>query len=65
MFRDPNLPTIGVIGSYGSGKTSMLNLATFYAMQPTGYENAGFTGDVLLCRVEAWGRAKARFASSE
>lgn len=67
--------TIGVVGPYGSGKSSLINLVEHYLYRKTDtwYENQSkedsgdssaniFYGKIILCRVDGWGRTKGSIA---
>lgn len=51
--------TIGLIGSYGSGKSSVLNLIEYYVE----HDSPGSQKSrILICRVTGWGRTKGSVA---
>ncbi len=69
MFRE--LKTIGVVGQYGIGKSSLLNLVEYYLNNPCETSKAFssvhddsdfFYGKLLICRVDGWGRIKGSIA---
>ena len=65
--------TVGIVGTYGSGKTSLLNIVEYYLnhrrelepKEPVGSdqrEENSFQGKIVLCRVDGWGRSKSSVA---
>ncbi len=65
--------TVGVVGTYGSGKTSLLNIVEYYLnnrreLKPKEFLESGvgegisFKGQIVLCRVDGWGRSKGSVA---
>ena len=65
--------TVGIVGPYGSGKTSLLNIVEYYLNNRAELEpkqSAGsdrrkgnsFRGSIVLCRVDGWGRSKGSVA---
>ncbi len=69
LLKAKKMRTIGVVGSYGSGKTSLLNLTEHYLLHhesdgcSEGSEpNALFSGEIIVCRVDGWGRTKGSIA---
>lgn len=70
ILINENLKTIGVVGAYGCGKTSLLNIVEYYLQNrdaviksdnPDKNEQI-FIGDILVCRVDGWGRSKGSVA---
>jgi hypothetical protein len=68
-----NTRTVGIVGTYGSGKTSLLNIVEYYlnhrreleSKEPVGSdrgERNSFRGEIVLCRVDGWGRSKGSVA---
>jgi len=57
---------IGIIGSYGSGKSSLINLVEHYlkdlSLQRANYPNQLYSGEIILCRVDGWGRKRGTVA---
>jgi hypothetical protein len=68
------LRTVGVVGQYGCGKSSLLNLTQYYLDNPRemstafidnrsiDYNADFFHGKLLICRVDGWGRIKGSIA---
>jgi ABC-type cobalamin/Fe3+-siderophores transport system ATPase subunit len=66
------LKTVGVIGQYGSGKSSLLKLVEYYLMinrhvvsstfQSVSRDSDVFYGDLFICWVDGWGRIKGSIA---
>jgi len=65
--------TVGIVGTYGSGKTSLLNIVEYYLNNRTELEpeqsvgsnrrkGNSFRGSIVLCRVDGWGRSKGSVA---
>lgn len=65
--------TVGVVGTYGSGKTSLLNLVEYYLknrleLRMAGSKESGvqgrdyFKGEIVLCRIDGWGRVEGSVA---
>jgi hypothetical protein len=65
--------TVGIVGTYGSGKTSLLKIVEYYlnhrreldpkeSVQPDRGEGNSFQGKIVLCRVDGWGRSKGSVA---
>ncbi len=55
---DERLPKIGLVGPYGSGKSSILNLVSHYLYNPEEV-NARFNGrakEFIICSVSTWGQ---------
>jgi hypothetical protein len=58
--------TIGIVGPYGSGKTSLLNMVEHHLLshsedwsEISDYAfKSKFSGKIILCRVDGWGRTK-------
>jgi energy-coupling factor transporter transmembrane protein EcfT len=61
--------TVGVVGTYGSGKSSLLNIVEYYLnnrneLEPKGSaeSDAGkgisFKGQTVICHIDGWGRSK-------
>lgn len=62
----PDLPTIALVGAYGSGKSSVLNLVEYFLSNPDQLESRLSSNRigvrlvfsarrVLLCRISTWG----------
>ena len=58
--------SIGVIGPYGCGKSSLLNLIEYYlentselGLCPT---NPSFSGRIIRCKIDGWGRVSGTVA---
>lgn len=63
ILRGEKIRTVGIIGPYGTGKTSLLNLTEFYLQERQHrLPSTAFSGDVILCRVHGWGRIKGSIA---
>ena len=67
------LRTIGVVGTYGCGKTSLLNLVEYYlndegisdvnkSLSQDGLKDNQFEGEILVCKIDGWGRSKGSVA---
>jgi hypothetical protein len=65
--------TVGIVGTHGSGKTSLLNIVEYYlnhrreleSKEPVGSdrgEGNSFRGEIVLCHVDGWGRSKGSVA---
>jgi hypothetical protein len=59
--------SIGIVGPYGSGKSSFVNLVEYYLIRhPKTEQNSDqselFSGEFILCRVEGWGRVSGTVA---
>jgi hypothetical protein len=61
-LRGERIRTVGIVGPYGTGKSSLLNLTQHYLHHPQELTGAGFDGEVIVCRVDGWGRTKASSA---
>ncbi len=68
-----SIQTIGVIGPYGCGKSSLLNLIEYYLINKDimhmkdqsnfqGRNERTFLGNFVVCRVDGWGRTKGSIA---
>lgn len=53
------LRSIGIIGQYGSGKSSLLKLVINYLHL---CQNSQFKGKVIVCNIDGWGRYKGSVA---
>ena len=67
IVTDTHLKTIGVVGIYGCGKTSLLNLVEYDLDSENLTEHPHtsgqkFKGDILICRVDGWGRTHGSIA---
>lgn len=58
--------SIGIVGPYGSGKSSLVNLVEHYLKCPpperTSDKSQHYTGEIILCRVDGWGRTSGTVA---
>ena len=63
-LRSYRLRSVGIIGRYGSGKSSLLNLVEFYLNQPVqaGEQDKTYSGKTIVCRVDGWGRYQGSIA---
>lgn len=57
-----HLKTVGIVGPYGSGKSSLLNLIEIYVNNQSRPSGANFKGQILVCRINGWGRNKGSIA---
>lgn len=66
LLRNEKIQTIGIVGPYGCGKSSLINLIKTSLMQPFKPQNHNiekiFEGNVLTCQVDGWGRSKDSIA---
>jgi hypothetical protein len=55
---------IGVVGPYGSGKSSLLNLVEYYLNQNHHFStsNKSSSTELILCRIDGWGRVSGSVA---
>lgn len=51
--------SIGILGPYGTGKSSLINLIQYYLEQNT---VTGFKGEIITCKVDGWGRVSGTVA---
>lgn len=67
MLRATPLKTIAVVGSYGCGKSSIINMVDEYLKTPEGFQrNLNSTQDehlinsdnIIICKVHGWGLQK-------
>lgn len=61
MLLQRSAKSVGLIGSFGTGKSSILNLIEYYICRRNKLsrektEQALFKGDVICCRLDGWGR---------
>jgi hypothetical protein len=61
-LRMKSIQTVGIVGPYGTGKTSLLNLVEFYLDRPSEKASDSFDGEIVICRVDGWGRIKGSAA---
>lgn len=58
--------SIGIVGPYGSGKSSFVNLIEYYLHHPplecTCDPSQQFRGEIILCRIDGWGRVSGTVA---
>lgn len=58
--------SVGVVGPYGSGKSSFVNLVEYYLSNPESVPNSEqphqYRGQFILCRVDGWGRVSGTVA---
>lgn len=65
--------TVGIVGTYGSGKTSLLNIVEYYlnhrrelepkeSVRSDRKQANSFHGKTVLCRVDGWGRSRGSVA---
>lgn len=64
ILRRYRLRSVGIVGQYGSGKSSLLNLVAFYLKQPVPKEETAesYKGNFIVCRVDGWGRYQGSIA---
>lgn len=66
LLRSEKIQTIGIIGPYGCGKSSLINLIETSLIQKFKQRNhktdGFFEGNVLTCQVDGWGRSKKSIA---
>ena len=63
ILRGEKMRTVGVVGPFGTGKTSLLNLTEYYLQNSDDTSpGIGFSGEMILCRVHGWGRIKGSIA---
>ncbi len=66
LLRSEKIQTIGIVGPYGCGKSSLINLIKTSLAQPFKSQNHRveklFEGNVLTCQVDGWGRSKDSIA---
>jgi len=73
ILLNAELKTIGIVGSYGCGKSSLLNLVEYYLQnqneiyQPSsqeknllGHEKTLFSGSLLIGRIDGWGAKRVQ-----
>ncbi len=62
LLRSEKIQTIGIVGPYGCGKSSLINLIKMSLAQTFKSQNHKdekfFEGNVLTCQVDGWGRSK-------
>ncbi|HCY88096.1 MAG TPA: hypothetical protein DHV36_23365 [Desulfobacteraceae bacterium] len=62
LLRNEKIQTIGIVGPYGCGKSSLINLIKMSLVQNFESQNHKdekfFEGNVLTCQVDGWGRSK-------
>lgn len=66
LLFDRTPSSIGIVGPYGSGKSSFANLVEYYLKdplpEPAGDQNHQFSGDIIFCRIDGWGRESGTVA---
>lgn len=66
LLRSENIQTIGIVGPYGCGKSSLINLIETSLKDPFQPQNKRnekiFKGNFLTCQVDGWGRSKNSIA---
>jgi len=75
ILLNTDLKTIGVVGPYGCGKSSLLNLVEYYLQNQNkiiqlssnknnsgGQEKTLFSGNFLIARIDGWGRIEGSIA---
>ncbi len=62
ILTDTHLKTVGIVGPYGSGKSSLLNLIEIYVNNQSRSSDVNFKGQILVCRINGWGRNKGSIA---
>ena len=67
LLRSEKIQTIGIVGPYGCGKSSLINLIETSLMKPVRPQNNKiekiFEGNILTCQVDGWGRLKDSIAN--
>lgn len=58
--------SIGIVGPFGSGKSSFVNLVEYYLKHPppecANDPSQQFSGKIILCRIDGWGRTSGTVA---
>lgn len=60
ILREKPLKTIGLIGSYGCGKSSILNMVEHYIKNPPQGNNKELfdQNKIIICKIDGWGLCK-------
>lgn len=60
---------VGIVGPYGSGKSSLMNLIKYYLLDDRSWLSSNLSGNsiiskdqIVLCRIDGWGRTSGSVA---